>query len=88
MHYVYILYSKFADRFYIGESANVELRLDYHRRGEERYTGRASDWELVFKKVVPDRERARSIEHNIKSSKSRKSILRWIKGPDNMVSTP
>ena len=47
MYYTYIIYSRSVDKFYVGQSANVELRLEFHNSGESRYTSKANDWELV-----------------------------------------
>jgi putative endonuclease len=85
MHYVYIIYSACLDRYYIGETEDPKARLDYHNEGCQRYTKRATDWNLVFKAECDNRNEALKIERKIKSSKSRKSILRWIAGPDNLV---
>ena len=40
---------------------------------------------LVFKKQVADRDEALKLERSIKNSKSRKTILRWINGSDNLI---
>ena len=85
MHYVYILYSPTLDRFYIGETANPDERLKHHQAGDQRYTRRAADWTQVFLKSIPSRTEALTIEQSIKRSKSRKSITRWIQGPDNLI---
>jgi len=85
VHFVYILYSRSIDAFYIGESDDPERRLIYHNNGMARFTARASDWDLVFKKDCNNRSSALMIESKIKSSKSRKSILRWIKGSENQI---
>ena len=85
MHSVYILYSPASDRFYIGESADPLERLQHHRAGHQRFTRRATDWIQVFRMEVPSRGEGLEIEKRIKQSKSRKSIVRWIRGPDNQV---
>ena len=85
MHYVYILYSPALDHFYVGESSNPAQRLLHHNAGNQRYTRRASDWVQVFLKPTASRDEARQIEQSIKKSKSRKTILRWIRGSDNQL---
>ena len=87
MHYVYILYSPSIDRFYVGESIDPESRLKHHNAGHQRYTRRATDWVLVFRLAASSREEAQQIEQSIKKSKSRKSTIRWIRGPRNEIST-
>ena len=87
MHFVYILYSEKLDRFYIGESVDPHRRLEFHRAGTERFSACTDDWILVFKKAFPSRSAALITEKKIKSSKSRKTIQRWINGPDNEFKT-
>jgi putative endonuclease len=86
MHYVYILYSPAINRFYIGEATDPDERLRHHRAGHQRYTRRTNDWLQVFLKAVDTRDEALSLERQIKRAKSRKTILRWIQGPDNQTS--
>ncbi len=77
MHLVYILYSKALDKYYVGETTNLEIRLDKHKTGvySNAYTTIAKDWELYFKMECKDVSQARKIEKHIKSMKSRKYIL-------------
>ena len=85
MHFVYILYNPSINLFYIGESATPSERLQHDRAGHQRYTRRAADWIQVFQMEVPSRRDALEIERRIKRSRSRKSIVHWIRGPDNQV---
>ena len=47
---VYILYSYVLDRFYIGMSKNVDIRLDFHLNPSEnrKFTAKANDWNLFL----------------------------------------
>ena len=85
MHFVYILYSPQLDRFYIGESADPNERLEHHLAGHQRFTRRAADWVMVFCLPTVSRTEALGIERKIKQSKSRKSVIRWIQGPGNQI---
>ena len=85
MHFVYILFSPQLDRFYIGESANPDERLEHHLAGHQRFTRRASDWIMVFRASTESRREALEVERKIKRSKSRKSVARWIQGPGNQI---
>ena len=85
MHFVYILYSPQLDRFYIGESADPNERLEHHLAGHQRFTRRAADWIMVFRQPTASRRDALDIEKRIKRTKSRKSIFRWIQGPGNQI---
>ena len=84
MYTVYILYSHAADRYYIGKTADFEVRLQQHRDGASTFTSRANDWEPVFRVEVNTPSEADQLERKIKRSKSRKSILRYISGTDNL----
>jgi len=85
VHFVYILYSPSLDRFYVGETADPAQRLKHHLAGHQRYTRRATDWIQVFLMSTSSREAALEIERAIKNSKSRKTLLRYIRGPDNQA---
>ena len=49
MFYLYILYSSKLDRFYVGHTENIELRLIQHNNGISAFTSKANDWTLVEK---------------------------------------
>ncbi len=73
MYYVYILYSLKADRYYIGETSNIELRLQQHNEGvfSGSYTKISNDW--TIKRIIECENIiiARKIEKHIKSKKRR-----------------
>jgi putative endonuclease len=76
MFYVYILYSRETDRFYIGQSIDPLTRLK--ERLEEihndSYTRKASDWELYFTLPCATRRQALKIEQHLKKMRSRKYL--------------
>jgi putative endonuclease len=84
MYFVYILYSKTIDKFYVGETVDLAARLDLHNNGEFdlSYTKQARDWMLYFKLECPDRTVARRIELHIKKMKSRKYYENLLKYPE------
>lgn len=69
--YVYILYSKNIDKYYIGVTYNLELRLARHKFGSSRFTKQTKDWQLVYKKEYDSRVNALRREKYIKRMKSR-----------------
>ena len=85
MHYVYILHSSLLDRFYIGQTANLEQRMREHASGRARFTSQASDWRLVFLEVVQDRRSAMRMERSLKRAKSRATVLRYVADARNQV---
>ena len=46
-YYIYILYSRKVDRYYVGETENIETRLNAHLTGISTYTSMADDWKVV-----------------------------------------
>ena len=78
---VYILYSATADKFYVGETENVETRLLSHLSGISKYTSIAKDWKLVYTEEFSTRTEAISREKDIKRKKSRKYIEFLISQP-------
>ena len=72
MHYVYILYSPGSDKYYVGQTEDIDQRLQYHNELSERsYTSKHRPWALVCKIEVPSRGVAMAMEGYIKGRKSR-----------------
>ncbi|MGG7034698.1 MAG: GIY-YIG nuclease family protein [Flavobacterium sp.] len=84
MHYLYIIYSKTADKFYIGETQNLEERLQKHNEHlyNNSFTKIASDWKLVLQFNCINRDNALFLEQFIKRMKSRKFIEKIISQPN------
>jgi putative endonuclease len=80
MYYVYILYSESMDRYYVGNTSNLEARLDRHNNGESRYTKSGIPWQIMYTEEYRTRKEAMSREHQIKKWKSRKMIKKLIEG--------
>ncbi len=76
MFYIYILYSENADKYYIGQTDNVERRLLEHNEfSENSFTSKYRPWVLMAKFAVGNsRGVALKIEKHIKKQKSRKYI--------------
>jgi putative endonuclease len=74
MFFVYILYSKVKDKYYVGQTDNLETRLASHNSGISPYTSIASDWEIVYFEEYATRTETRKRENVIKRKKSRKYI--------------
>jgi len=78
-YFVYILYSNKADRYYVGETEDVETRIESHLKGISKYTSIADDWVLVYKESFDTRTEAIRRERSIKRMKSRRFIENLIK---------
>ena len=74
MYYVYILYSRTKDRYYVGYTHNIEIRLSKHNAGATPSTRGGRPWELVYSEEYIDKSSALFREREIKSKKSRKYI--------------
>ena len=68
-HYVYILKSLKDSKYYIGETANVQARLDFHNNGQQRSTKNRIPFELIKVEEYPNRFEALKRERQIKSWK-------------------
>ena len=71
---VYILQSEKNGRYYVGQSNNLQGRLDKHNRGEVRSTKPGRPWVLKYAELVETRSQAVQRERQIKSRKKRNYI--------------
>ena len=69
MYFVYVLQSLKDGRYYIGSSANVELRLAYHNSGKQRSTKHRIPFKLVYSETLSTKSEALKREKQIKSYK-------------------
>jgi putative endonuclease len=85
MHYLYIIYSKSIDRYYVGESPDIFRRLDQHNSHyfKGAFTKAAEDWEVVLSMECENRTDATYLEKFIKRMKSKTFIRKIIK--DNRI---
>lgn len=76
MAFVYILYSKNSDTFYIGSCKELNYRLRQHQKKEflDSFTAKKNDWELFFSISDLDYSQARKMETHIKNMKSKTYI--------------
>jgi putative endonuclease len=83
MHYLYILYSEKSDKYYTGETPNLNSRLDLHNTHhfKNAFTKSANDWMIKLTFNTEYKEDAVFLEGFIKRMKSRKFIEKVIKNP-------
>jgi putative endonuclease len=81
---VYILYSDSLDKFYIGSTHDLALRIHIHNNPHEgrKFTAKGIPWMLKLRIDCIDKRHAVLIESKIKSIKSRKFIERLIVDED------
>ena len=71
MCFVYILFSKKLNMYYVGSTSNLEDRLIRHNSGRSKFTKPGVPWELVYKKAYDTKSDSMKAELYIKSQKSR-----------------
>jgi len=83
MHFLYVLYSKAANRYYVGETSDVDTRLKQHNQHhfKKGFTKAAEDWKVVLSKKCSSKEEAVYLEKFIKRMKSRKFIQKVVLNP-------
>ena len=75
MFFVYVLYSKSYNRFYVGMSSDVERRLKEHNKGKTPSTKPFIPWKIIHIEEFETRIEARKREKYLKSAAGR----RWRK---------
>ena len=67
MFYVYLLYSVHHDKYYIGQTDDIEQRLVSHNElSEHSFTSKYRPWELKVSIAFPSRSNAIKAEHYLK----------------------
>ena len=77
MYFVYAIYNKKHDKIYIGQTADLKLRLELHNKREFRksYSARFDDqWILIYKEQHSKRVEALRREKQLKSFRGREFI--------------
>ena len=78
--HTYILYSKLADKYYIGHTNDTARRLVEHNSDRAGWTKPYQPWELAWSRKLETRAEAMKIERYLKSLKDRKLIAQYIAG--------
>lgn len=85
MFYVYMLYSAVVDRYYVGQTSNLEDRIKRHNQGRSKYTKSGIPWKLVYKERFENQSDAKEKEIEIKQSQSREELIRFIQSKSNEI---
>ena len=78
MHFVYILYSQTLDKYYVGSTSNLAVRLIKHNGNHKGFTGKAADWLIMYSESYSTKSFALVREMAIKKWKSRIRIEKLI----------
>ena len=76
--YVYILQSQTTNRYYIGQTIDVEERLTYHNANYSKSLKNRGPWKLVFQEEHSTRSAAVRRERELKDWKDRAMIERLV----------
>ncbi|WP_339649929.1 GIY-YIG nuclease family protein [uncultured Salegentibacter sp.] len=77
--YVYILFSEVLNKYYIGSTQNINIRLEKHLQSNKGFTSKAKDWVLVYSEEFKTRTEAIRRERQIKKWRSRIMIEKLFK---------
>ena len=69
--YTYILYSESKHKYYVGQTGDLEKRLERHNSGNSRSTKSGIPWKIVYFEKYETRSQAMTREYQIKKMKSR-----------------
>jgi len=64
---VYILFSKSCQKFYTGQTQDLDNRLIEHNTGESKSLRPCIPWQVIWKTQVETRTEAMNLERKIKS---------------------
>jgi putative endonuclease len=79
-YYVYAVYSLSIDHIYIGQTKDLEKRINDHKHGYSPYTSRAKDWRVFYKEVFQTRGEALKREKQLKSYRGREFLRNKLVG--------
>jgi putative endonuclease len=51
MFYLYIIYSATKNKYYVGQTDNIQTRVEHHNSGISPYTSITNDWMLVYSEL-------------------------------------
>jgi putative endonuclease len=74
MFIVYILYSPSTDKYYTGQTQDLENRILEHNSGETKSIAYGIPWEIVFTAEVPTRTEAVQLEKKIKNTGAKRFL--------------
>ena len=66
MFHVYILFSPSLEKYYVGSTQHLDIRMEEHNRGKSPYTKKGMPWSLIHFFECSDRSEATLLEMKIK----------------------
>ena len=80
MYYVYALFSREDNKFYIGYTENLQRRLKEHQAGYNYTTARYKNQRVIFAEIFVNEQDARRREKYFKTTKGRKALRLILRG--------
>jgi len=82
MFYVYVIYNRISHTIYIGQTADIQKRVESHnRKFGNHFTARfEGEWILIYNESLPTRSEAIKREKQLKSSRGRAYLSQYIPG--------
>jgi putative endonuclease len=84
MYFVYAIQNLNSNKIYIGQTANLDLRLKRHNHElvnkKTSFTSKnRGQWVLIYKEACENRSLALKREKELKSAKGRQFIKTWVR---------
>ena len=83
-YHVYILYSKKINRFYVGQTSDLNNRFTEHNSEESPYTSQGIPWILLWSTIKPSLRAAEDLEEKLKNL-SRVRKMRFMRKYSNGI---
>ncbi len=74
-YYTYILYSYTLNKFYTGQTEDLDKRLFEHNRGKIKFMARVKPWKLIYHKPLDTRSETLMFERMIKKRGAGRFLL-------------
>ncbi len=84
-YFVYVLQSAKNGSFYIGQTQDLDERLQRHASGRSGYTKSRGPWRLIHSEVYRTRAEAMKRERELKGRHSKRFVLGLISGSERSV---
>ena len=81
MHTIYAIYNSKHKKLYIGQTGNLDARIQMHNEStfNKSYTARFDgEWRLIYQETAPDRKAALLREKQLKSHQGRGFLTQFI----------
>jgi len=76
--YTYLLESESDGKLYIGQTSDLEKRIERHNSGGSCYTKGKGPWKLIFSMEISTRREALLMERKLKNFKNPLKVNDWI----------